>query len=146
MNSENNSKENETITSDELKLASAYLSSGMIVTDSVKRAAAMTRAIENSQVSGSPCSGWCQETSDTTWIMRYVGNDKEKTRKLQLENLDEGLRCICKACSHKHFEIASVLDHHLDMLRCVSRNDSRGAARAAGRRGDILRRLGYKIA
>lgn len=136
----------DTATQDELSLASAYLSSGMATADAIRMAQARVRSGLEGHVCSLPCSGWCTDQSNTTWIMRFVGNDMTLTRKMQMENLDKGLRCSCSRCSEKHFKIADALDYHLTMLHCVHRKDDRGATQAARARGEILSQLGYKVA
>lgn len=132
------------VSQNQMRLATAYLTSGMLLDDASARAREI--AIRMVFTSSQPCSGWCYEMNDTTWIMRDAGNDLKKSRALSIEHLEKGISCACRQCSDKHFLVADALDYHMKMLRCVRSGDDQGALSAANQRGEKLRKLGYRIA
>lgn len=99
-----------------------------------------------SSVNTVSCTGWCHQSSQTTWLLREVGNDPAKTEKATMEHLKLGLESSCKECCNKHLDMATALEHHKALLRCRLLQDDAGATECAKQRGAVLKRLGYKLA
>lgn len=133
----------EDLTAEEKEQASLYLTSGMVIADTASRA---TKSNILNSVAIVPCNGWCCDTSKTTWVLRHAGNDETITLRLYMENIEHGLHAACRSCSDKYFKLADALDHHLHMLRCRASRDDRGAIKAATKRGEVLKQLGYTTA
>lgn len=99
-----------------------------------------------SHLNSRQCCGACKDTNETCGLMRYVGNDRAKTRSLQIEYLDLGLKSSCSGCADRFFTMSDVFTRHLKMLDYVQKRDDEGAKREAVARGALLKKLGYKIA
>jgi hypothetical protein len=97
-------------------------------------------------VNSVPCTSWCQESSTTTWLLQSVGNDVTRTNQAIQENLKKGLETECTQCSHKYLDMATALEHHAALLRCVSIRDDKGALECTRQRAVVLKRLGFKLA
>lgn len=132
---------------EELRLASAYFSSGMVISDSIERVLSGPRSGIPGYANRNPCTGWCCDSGDISWLMKLIGNDVDKTVVAINEHIQKGFESCCTGCTLRYFTIAEALEYHACMLRNLKKNKMASVViEAASTRGEILRGLGYKTA
>ena len=129
---------------DELQFAAEYLGDGLVVAEGVAVASAQSMLGVQTNVNSMPCKGWCI-TGDVSELMRFVGNDMERTVQAAKENLQKGLESSCPQCGDKHFIISEALEHHAQLLIARRNGDDAGVLAAARLRGNVLKQLGSKV-